>query len=83
MVQINMVELYKQAVFSPYAVKLVKYIFRVQGEKLRRLDYSAAATALGIEWKDVKRECDKLEKRGLIIYEGNGLKLNPTIIKAG
>ncbi len=80
--QINMVELYKRTVYSPYAVKLVKYIFRVQGDALRRLDYSAVASELGIAWKDVKRECDKLEKRGLIIYEGNGLKLNPDIIKA-
>ncbi len=83
MEQINMIELYKQAVYSPYAVKLVKHIFRVQGGALRRLDYSAAASDLGIEWKEVKRECDKLEKRGLIIYEGNGLKLNPVIIKVG
>lgn len=81
MAQINMIELYKQAVYSPYAVNLVKYIFRVQGESLKRLDFSAAAAELGLEWKEVKRECDKLEKHGLIIYEGNGLKLNPAIIK--
>lgn len=81
MAQINMIELYKQAVYSPYAVKLVKYIFRVQGGDARRLNYSAAAAELGIDWKDVKRECDKLEKRGLITYEGNGIKLNPSIIK--
>lgn len=81
--QINMIKLYKQAVYSPYAVDLVKYIFRVQGGKLSRLDYAAAAKELNLEWKDVKRECDKLAKRGLIIYEGNGLKLNPAIIKVG
>lgn len=63
-------------------LKLVNYIFRVQGAELRRLDYGAAAKALGVDWKTVSRYCDQLADERIIAFEGDKLKLNPEIIEA-
>ena len=62
-------------------LRLTKYILEVQGTESRRLDFTAAAQALGVDWKTVKRSCDKLAKANVIIYEGDGLRLSEGIAK--
>lgn len=61
--------------------KLINYIYNVQQLRAARLDFSAAARVLGVDWKTVKRLCDKCAKAEIIYYEGDGLRLNPDVIK--
>ena len=61
--------------------ELVNYIYRVQGSALRRLDYAQAGAALGVDWKTISNYCTQLADKKIIIFEGNGLKLNPAILK--
>lgn len=56
------------------------HIYSVQGTDTARLDFSAAAKVLGVDWKTVNRLCDKLAKAGIIFYEGNGLRLNSAVL---
>ena len=72
---------------SPTLAKLVNFIFRRQGAELRRLDFAAAAEALNTDWTGVRRLCDQLEAKGIIIYEGmydnKKLRLSDDVLKAG
>ena len=81
MVKVNVKMLVPRLVphFEEY-MRLVRYIHSVQGTNAARLDYAAAAKVLGVDWKTVKRLCDKLAKIEVIYYEGNGLRLNEAAI---
>lgn len=72
---------------SPKLAELVDYIFQVQGAELRRLDFAEAAKTLHTDWTGVKRLCDRLEKKGVILCEGMGddkkLRLSDDILIAG
>ena len=61
-------------------MKLINYIYSVQGVEAERLDFSAAAKVLGTDWKSIKRACDKLAKAQIIYYEGDGLRLNSDVL---
>ncbi len=61
-------------------MKLINYIYSVQSTEAERLDFSAAARVLGLDWKTVKRLCDKLAKAEIIYYEGDGLRLNSAVL---
>lgn len=63
-------------------MKLINYIYSIQGTEAARLDFSAAAKVLGADWKTVKRLCDKLAKAQIIYYEGAGLRLNSAVLIA-
>lgn len=71
---------------SPKLAELVNYIFRCQGADLRRLDYSEAAEALGFPnpkragWTAVKRLCDQLADKHVIIFSGDCLKLSDDVL---
>lgn len=56
--------------------KLVRYIFEVQGFELKRLNYDKAGEAVGVDWTTIKRYCDELADKKIIVFEGKGLKLN-------
>lgn len=77
MVKINVAKLVYGLVpqFRNYT-KLINYIYSVQKTRTARLDFSAAAKVLGVDWKTVKRLCDKLAKIEIIYYEGDGLRLD-------
>ena len=64
------------------AFQLVKYIYRVQGLELRRLDFKAAAAELGVERADIVTEYERLCKVGIIITKDKKLRLDEKIIKA-
>lgn len=72
---------------NPKLAELVNYIFRCQGKELRRLDYSAAAEELGFTgrsgWSAIKRLCDQLADKQIIIFNGNMLRLSDDVLKAG
>lgn len=72
---------------SPRLAELVNYIFRVQGAELRRLDFAAAARALDTDWTGIRRLCDRLEQKGVILCEGMGddrkLRLSDDVLIAG
>ncbi|MCH5146529.1 MAG: hypothetical protein J1F61_00815 [Clostridiales bacterium] len=72
---------------SPKLSELVNYIYRQQGAELQRLDYGAAAKALGFMersgWTTVKRLCDQLADKQIIVFNGNMLRLSDDVLKAG
>lgn len=59
---------------------LVNYIYKTQGDELRRLDYGAAAHALGVDWHTISKNCDQLAALKIIVFEDKKLKLNRDII---
>ena len=71
---------------SPKLTELFNYIFQTQGAELRRLDYGAAAEALGLQrrrgWTEIKRRCDQLADRHIIIFEGNKLRISDDVLIA-
>jgi hypothetical protein len=67
-------------------IKLIQYIFKVQGANFARLDYLAAAKALDLSYKTISRYCDELAELDIICFftnsDGKGsLKLNDDIIE--
>lgn len=72
---------------SPKLAELVKYIFKCQGTALCRLDYGAAAEELGFlgrsGWTAIKRLCDQLADKHIIIFDGNMLRLSDDVLEAG
>lgn len=61
-------------------IKLLRYILRVQGTELRRLDYLAAAKELGVERPQIARDVRELEKAGLLIIKNGELQLVSDIV---
>lgn len=72
---------------SPKLAELVNYIFLCQGAELKRLDFAEAARALNTDWTGVRRMCDQLERKQVIICDGSGddkkLRLSGDILFAG
>lgn len=62
-------------------LELIKYIHRVQGAQLRRLDYCAAAKSIGVSVKTVSRYCSELATDGIIRFEGRQLQLSREIVR--
>lgn len=56
-------------------IQLLKYILKVQGTQLRRLDFSAAAKALNASRAQIARDCQVLERTGLIVISNGELCL--------
>lgn len=85
MEKINLRLLYERLSYQSFdrLVELVKYIYRVQGVQLRRLNYNRAAEAIGVDRKSISRYCDSLAAKNVIVFENGGLRINPDIIKAG
>jgi DNA-binding Lrp family transcriptional regulator len=66
-------------------LRLIQYIFKVQGATFARLDYRAAAEALDLSYKTISRYCDELAELGIIQFftnsDGKGtLKLTDEIL---
>ena len=61
-------------------IKLLRYILRVQGMELRRLDYNAAARELGVKRPQIARDCQKLREAQLIIIEGDKMRIAPDVV---
>ncbi len=76
---IDTVEFFKRT--SGAALRLVQYIFKVQGVELRRLDFNAVAAELGVGRSDLVREYKRLGELGIIITEDKKLRLDPKMIK--
>lgn len=62
---------------------LVEYIFKVQGAELRRLDFDAAASELGVSRRTISRYVGELAGQNIIVLAGDKLKLNSTFITVG
>lgn len=62
---------------------LVDYIFKVQGGELRRLNFDAAASDLGVSRRTVSRYVGELAKQNVIVLAGDKLKLNEKFIDVG
>lgn len=66
---------------------LIRYIFRVQGGELKRLDYEAAAKALLCDRKTVSRRVKALSnpdlppERQILQVCGGKLKINDDLLK--
>ena len=69
---IDTVEFFKRT--SGSALRLVQYIFKVQGVELRRLDFNAVAAELGVGRSDLVREYKRLGELGIIITEDKKLR---------
>lgn len=61
-------------------IKLLQYIWKVQGIEMRRLDYGAAAKELGISRAQLARDCQSLERSELIKISNGQLRLAPDLI---
>lgn len=61
-------------------MELVNYIFEVQGADLRRLNYKAAANALGVSARTISRYVDELGAKQILTFEDKKLKLNDDIL---
>lgn len=61
-------------------IKLLQYIWKVQGAEMKRLDYTAAANELGISRAQLARDCQTLERAELIIISNGQLRLASDII---
>ena len=61
-------------------IQLLRYILRVQGVELRRLDYNKAAQALGVLRPQIARDCQKLREAQLIIVEGDKMRISPDVV---
>lgn len=62
-------------------VSLLKYILKVQGAEMKRLNYPAAAKELGVERPQIARDVRALEKVGLLIVKDGELSLAPDIVR--
>ena len=63
--------------------QLTLYIFDIQGKKLAKLDYNAAAKALGVDCRSIGRYINKLVERRVLIFNDGQIKLSDEILKAG
>ena len=63
-------------------MELVRYIFKVQGCELKRLDFDAAAAVLKCDRRTVGRRVKYLsEERHVLHVEGDRLKINDEMLK--
>ncbi len=81
MTALNFAALAQRLLIDSKQLELVNYIFDVQGATLRRLDYRAAAKALGIDKGTVSKYVDILADKKVILLRENELKLNDEILK--
>ena len=58
---------------------LVRYINNVQGFELRRLNYDDAAAAIGVSSRTVGRLVKKLADRGILVVEGDKLRISESM----
>lgn len=58
------------------AYKLIRYINGVQGFQLKHLDYDAAAEAVATSVRTVGRTVKKLADRGILVVEGDKLRIS-------
>lgn len=80
MAVLNFAALAEQLLRDDKLLELIKYIDRVQGAELRRLDYSEAAVSIGVSSKTVSRYCSELAAKGIIIFEGKQLRLSANVV---
>lgn len=62
---------------------LVDYIFKVQGAELRRLNFDAAASELGVSRRTISRYVGELAGQNIIVLAGDKLKINSEFITVG
>lgn len=67
---------------DPY-IHLTLYIYCTLGNKCAKLDYNAAAKALGVDRRSIGRYITVLAERQIIDFEGGKLRLTEEIFKAG
>lgn len=56
-------------------ISLLRYILRVQGTELKRLNYAKAAEELGVDRPQIARDVRALEKVGLLLIKNGELQL--------
>ncbi len=60
-------------------LRLVRYIYRVQGFNARRLDYEEAARALHLDRHTISRYMKQLADAGIICFGGNDLQISEAL----
>lgn len=63
--------------------KLILHIYSIQKFELARLDYDAAADAIGVSVRTVGRTVKKLADEKLLVIEDNKLRLSKDLCKIG
>lgn len=61
---------------------LVRYINKIQGFSLARLDFEAAAAEIGVSARTVGRMVKKLSEDRILIIEHNMLRINEELATA-
>jgi hypothetical protein len=79
MQQLNLKPIYER-LSKDRLILLLRYIFKVQGLELKRLDYNAAAREFNLTRAQIARDVTTLRKADLIIIEGDKLRLNSDIV---
>ena len=62
--------------------KLIRYINQTQGFELARLDYDAAAEAIGVSYRTVGRLIKRLADEQIIVIARDKLRINEELRKA-
>lgn len=81
--ELNYKALTEQTCIMNARAALIDYIFRVQGAELRRLDFDAAASEIGVSRRTVSRYVGELAGQKIIVLTGDKLKLNDKFITVG
>ncbi len=63
--------------------QLIIYIFNLQGNRTAKLDYNAAAKALGVDRRSIGRYVSTLVDRQILSLSCGKLKLNEEILIEG
>ena len=67
---------------DPY-IHLTIYILNIQGMRRKKLDYNAAAKALGVDRRSIGRYLAILAERQVLTFEDGTIKLSDEIFKQG
>lgn len=83
MKQISMNKLSQILLEGDTRYELIRYIYKVQGFDLARLDYDAAAESIKVSSRTVGRAVKQLSDRGLLVIQDGKLRLHDRLQKIG
>lgn len=81
--ELNYKALNRQICIMDARAALVDYIYKVQGAELRRLDFDAAASDLGVSRRTISRYVGELAGNKIIVITDGKIRLNEQFLTVG